>query len=427
MPSNKKPILLISLIILALGLAGVAYWYFLFKAEPITQNPDQNSVGGFQPFGNAPTSNQDNSTNVEPTVNASSTSSSAPIPKLRLLSNSPVGGYGASTTANSSVVRWIDRGRGNVYEASNESLTIKAISNTIIPKTLSSIWNKNLTAFINSLIENDLTITTVYTEIKPQKISADQLSENSENNQTPFELKGSKLPKNITAYAVSPNKDRIIMIIKEGDTSVGYISTFSGASVTKIFDTPATQLNVEWPENDTIAITTKASASIGGFLYFVNPKTGVWKKILGPIAGLSTKVSRDAKYVAASFTGKPDSLPISIYNVATGKVIESPLNTLAEKCVWGKFYKDILYCGSPNQKDSATYPDDWYKGKVSFSDSLWQMNVSTEEISQLYSLQKNADRPIDAINLQLDDNDDYLYFMNKSDLSLWSLDLVSNN
>ena len=118
---------------------------------------------------------------------------------------------------------------------------------------------------------------------------------------------------------------------------------------------------------------------------------------------------------------------MSIYTVATGNIIESPLRTLAEKCVWGSFYKNMLYCGVPTQRDTASYPDDWYKGKVSFADSLWQMNVTTEEVTSLSSLLEQADRFIDAVNLQIDDRDDHLFFMNKTDLSLWSLDLVAGN
>jgi len=428
--SSKKIWIIITLLILLI-LGGFGYWYFFMQNSSVSQIISAVTKPIFEPFGRTPTGNQPSQPNnefTEPT--STSTTPLVVIPALRLLSDAPVGGYGASTTASTTAVRWIDRGRGNVYEARNNSLSITAISNTILPQTYSSLWNKNLTAFIGSLLESGAEkSTTVYTEIKPQvtSILAATGTASGAGTRAPFELKGKNLPPNIITYAISPKKDQIFMLINESGVAVGYVATFAGTSITRIFDTPVTQLTAEWPEESTIALTTNGAADQGGFLYFVSPKTGVWKKILGPVLGLSTKVSRDAKYVAASFSGSDRGIFMSIYSIATGKITDSPLRTLAEKCLWGSFYKNILYCGVPTQRDTASYPDDWYKGKVSFADSLWQMNITTEEVTSLSSLLEQADRPIDAINLQIDDRDDYLFFMNKNDLSLWSLDLVSTN
>jgi hypothetical protein len=103
------------------------------------------------------------------------------------------------------------------------------------------------------------------------------------------------------------------------------------------------------------------------------------------------------------------------------------VNTLADKCVWGNFYKEIVYCAVPSQPIAALYPDDWYKGNVSFTDKIWQINASTEEIHLVSPIVDQSDRTIDAFNLGLDTRDDFLFFMNKKDLSLWSFDLVSGN
>jgi len=160
-------------------------------------------------------------------------------------------------------------------------------------------------------------------------------------------------------------------------------------------------------------------------MYFVSPKTGVWSKVLGPTMGLTTKVSHDAKYVLAS-TGGPDSVSTKIYTVSTGKSIDAIIRTIADKCVWGNFNKSMFYCAVPNQATSAAYPDDWYKGTISFADKIWQVNASTGEVHLVTSIVDLSDRVIDAFNLGLDTKDEYLYFMNKNDLSLWSFDLVNS-
>lgn len=438
MKTSTKIILTIFMLLL---IAGGAYWYLFFygpgnKVEPVVPN---GTTGGFVPLTPPGSSipvnggNNTNSTSTSPDSSPVASSSPVveiPIPRLRLLSNSPIGGYGASTTASTTVVRWIDRGRGNVFEAKGNSLEIETLSNTILPRMYQSVWNKTLTAFIGSLLNNSSDVpTTVYAKLnvqtnpKPENASSTASTSPTTNNLTPYNLKGKDLPENMLTYAISPKKDRIFMLIKENNQGVGYIANFDGTSVSKIFIQPLMQVNVEWPEENTIAITTKGSASQAGFLYFVNPKTGIWNKILGPIFGLSTKVNHDAKYIITSASGNDQELITNIYTIGTSTPKDASIRTLADKCVWGNDFRELVYCATPAQQVAATYPDDWYKGIVTFSDKIWQINVKTGDIRLVSPLFDQADRLIDAFNLGLDPKDDFLFFMNKKDLSFWSLDL----
>lgn len=436
------PILMIFLII-----AGAAYWYFFMRTPTSSTGTDttpDEQQGGFQPFGRPSTGGGQQNTggNNVPTVSTSTdVSTPAKIPTLRLLSATPIGGYVASTTASTTVIRWIDRGRGNVYETKGDSLTVTTLSNTVVPRIYQSVWNKNANAFVASVLdETGTAISSVYADIKarvmPKVATSTSATSTSAlglgvdaNGQTitPYELKGKNLPENILAYTTSPKKDKLFMLVDENGSGVGYVSTFDGKSVTQIFTTPLTQLTVEWPEENTIALTTKGTMTEGGYLYFVNTKTGVWKKILGPIAGISTRVSSDAKRVIVSTTGNNKNVLTSVYTIDDKKGIDAIVRTLADKCVWGNFYKEMVYCGAPAQPIDGVYPDDWYSGKISTIDKIWQINGATGEIKLISSIIDTVSRPIDAFNLGLDQKDNFLFFMNKKDLSFWSLDLVSSD
>lgn len=418
-----------------LTIAGGVYWYLFFygpgngEVIPPTNN---GTSGGFIPL-NAPDGQGLSSPNTTPDTQTGpdSTDPATPItteqgsvPTLRLISSTPVGGFGASTTASTTIIRWIDRGRGNVMEATTDSTEILTLSNTLLPRIYDSIWDKNLTAIIGSILPSNTDIsTTVYAKLNKQTATT---TATSSENITPYFLRGKNLPDNMLGYAVSPKGDKIIMIIKENNQSVGYIANFDGTAVTKIFTNPITQLVVEWPEESTIAITTKASAKISGYLYFVNPKTGVWRKMLGPTFGLSTKVSHDAKRILTSATGRNGQVITNIYNVGTTTAVDTTLRTLAEKCTWGKFYKELVYCATPSVPTTAIYPDDWYKGIVTTYDKIWQLNASNSDIRLVSSLIAQSDKSINVFNMNTDPKDDYLLFMNKDDLSLWSLDLSTN-
>ena len=433
---TKKTLYLLSFLFIVI-IAGVAYWYFFLRATDTTMPPsdDTTAQGGFTPIdrgGPRPVSPAATSTPIS-TATSTSSGTEMRIPALRLLSSTPVSGYGASTTgtaktpvaSSTTVVRWLDRGRGNVYETQGNSLTIKTVSNTVVPKMYETLWDKNLTSFMAFGISADNTVSGIWSELRariaPKVSSTTSAAEVA--SFTPYELRGKSLPDNILAYAVSPRRDRAFIMIEDSGSGVGYIFKFDGSSPTQLFVSPLTQVTAEWPEEQTITITTKAAADARGYLYFVNTKTGVWKKILGPLPGLTTKVSTDAKKVFVSVAGNADNILSSIYDVTRGTGTDALVRTIADKCVWGNTYKDLVYCAVPAQPTAGTYPDDWHRGDISFVDKLWQINASTGEVHVISTIIDASDRVIDAFNLGLDARDDFLFFMNKNDLSLWSYDL----
>ncbi|MFA6315492.1 MAG: hypothetical protein WC648_03960 [Candidatus Paceibacterota bacterium] len=422
---NRSNIISIALLLIVI-MAGLAYWYFVFNksdnADPVTIDTGDDTANGFMPLNGDPSITPDFGTGNDdiratPETN-SATPTSATIPTLRLLSNTPVGGYGALTTATTTIIRWVDRGRGNIFEVNTLKNDVVTLSNTVLPRVYDSIWNTNLTAFIGTLISSDSSkTTTLYAELQKQTIPT---------STTPFSLKGKNISDSLIGYAVSPNGNQIFLMINENEKGIGYTANFDGSRMTRIFDTPMTEVNVEWPETNTIAITTKGISSQPGFLYFVNPKTGVWKKILGPVYGLSTRTSHDAKYVIVSASGSNNDVLTGIYNVTKSANTDAVVRTLADKCSWGNFYKKLVYCAVPSKPTSGVYPDAWYRGTLSLVDKIWQIDAETNEVNLISSIVDESDRVIDAFNLGTDNKDQFLFFVNKNDLSLWSLDLVAS-
>jgi len=414
--SRKTSQIIIASVIIIVLIALVAFWFLFLRGSSTNNGSTGSQTSGFSPFGGSgtkqgtSTSNNNGYTGGNPTV--------ITIPALRLLSATPIGGYGASTTASTTLVRWVDRGRGNTLEAKEDSLVIKTLSNTLVPKIYESTWSTDIGSFIGSVLSDDnATISTLYATLQNHATTT--------SSATPFELHGKNLPATIVSYASSPKKDKVFLFSIDNGQGIGYVAPFNGGTATQIFSTPVTEVNVEWPETNTIAITTKGSAYDSGFLYFVDPKTGIWKKVLGPLPGLSTKVSHDAKYVLVSATGNANNVITDIYSVASSTGNDAVIRTLADKCTWGNFYKDTIYCAVPFQPVSGIYPDDWYKGILSTVDKIWEVNAQTGEVHLISSVFSEAKRSIDAYNLGLDDKDNYLFFMNKNDLSFWSLDLVT--
>ena len=434
MNQPRRIVVILILVLITIGLIIGAYIFFVKQPKDLSFfGGTSTSTPQFVPLGRPPTNNA-TSSSAAATSTGTQNPSGTPVTQseikpLRLISNTPVGGYAASTTATTTIIRWVDRGRGNVYETTGGTLDVVTLSNTLLPRVYVSTWGKNMTSFIGSILQRgDADPVVVYAQLARPGISPTSTPGGQDLTvmPTPFELRGKNLPTGTAAYAVSPSKDKIIFVVKDQSGSTGYTANFDGTRIAQLFKTPLTQISVEWPSESTIALTTNAGASQNGYLYFIDVKTGTWTKILGPLKGLAARVSHDAKHILIS-TSVDRGVSTNMYTVASSTGVDTSIKTLADKCVWGNFYKNTVYCAVPFQSVSGTYPDDWYEGKLSTVDKMWQIDAQTGQTRLVGQILGQAGRPIDAYNLGLDDKDNFLFFMNKNDLSFWSLDLVRSN
>ena len=421
----KKTIIAI-IVFIVLALIGVGVWYFYFRVGVPEQVPTIPSVPSFGSGGTntipgrvvQPRNPEYATSTVSSHTPPNGVAATSSVPTLRELSQTPVGGFTASSTGTTSIVRFIDRGTGHVFEANSADTSIKEISNTTVPRIYYSYWNKNATAFVfQSLAADEENIINFYTELK-------KVASATASNTTQFELRGVKMPDSISGIAVSPDSSNIFTLSNENYNGVGYVSQFNGLKRSQIFNSPLSSLTAEWPEKNTIALTTKATSGLPGFLYFLDPKKGVFNKIIGNLPGLTTLVSKDANQV---FYTVSNGVGISsyIYTTKTKNTISLAFNTMPEKCVWSNVVKTTLYCAIPTSLPQTTYPDVWYQGSIAFTDSLWAIDTTNGQVHSIADISKLAGENIDATNLTLDPKDNFIYFINKTDLTLWSLDLNS--
>ncbi len=426
---KKSTIFIIILILIAIIAGGVYYWMFFRDVRTPIENTDTTTRPAFTPLNtsNAPSNNTTQATSSISTTNQPVDYSQTGIsmPKLRQLSPDPVSGMSASTTKVKSnpsstttievtLVRFMDRGTGHVYQANNLTMDIEKLSNTTLPKIYEAYWNRNLTALVLRYLKDSTdTVTNFYAELK-------KVPDSIASSTTPFEIKG-KFLSNIESLVVSPTGDRVFTWNIENGKGVGYVSLFDEKTRTKITDSPLTQVNLDWPETNTVTITTSGLSTTNGYSYSINTKSGEMKKVIGSIRGLSSKMSSDAKNIIYSIGG--NDMETRVLNLSTGTSTEVIFKTLADKCVWSKIRKNEVYCAVPTEIPDASYPEDWYKGSVSFVDQIWVLDITNGEVHLLANPLNLSKVLIDAVDLTLDTKENYLYFINKNDLSLWVLDL----
>jgi len=407
---NKKTYLIIGSIALVLILIFVL---FLVFGGALSENTGQSSDN---PFG-VPDSIVNSGASSPDSFIASGgqdfvvSSGEIFTPALRKITDAPSSGATIFDTEEGSVVRFVEKATGHVYENLANSQTIQRITNTTIPKIEDVYWNDDGNKFLVRY-EKSGGIESFLAEISSEVSTTTQDGLRS--------LVGEFLPPNITSVAESPDQERLAFVRDEGSLAGIYTLSFETGNPSLILRTPIKEWNIAWAENS-LLITTRASAQAHGFSYLLNTVNGSLEKVLGEIFGLTTLPSSPEKFAFSNIQqGVPEFL---IQN--SGAVFSAPFLTLPEKCVWSEISNKI-FCAVFNYPQGANLPDSWYMGITSFSDSIISFDTETFETKILSNLKNDSQEDIDAIELKLSPKEDYLIFRNKRDFTPWILRLESS-
>ena len=235
----------------------------------------------------------------------------------------------------------------------------------------------------------------------------------------PKQITGKLLVSNIVAQTISPDGGSAFHIIADINNSRGVVMDANG-KMREVFNSPLSEWYPNWVNEKLITMTTRASGYIDGYMYGLNPTTSNFKKIMGPLQGLTTLMSPDMNQVLYSVSdSQAGTVRLSLKKTRGIVSTDIGLTTLPEKCTWSPD-SIMLYCMIPDVIPSGVYPDMWYQGVVLFSDTLWRYNTVTDELTQLAVFPES----IDGVRLHTSPTGNYLYLMNKKDKTLWSVTLA---
>lgn len=413
---SKKTATIIISVVIILAIAGVLAFYFYYN---------NGQTGGTTPAGGTnifPESNTGTTPVTKPAENATPAQSNTNKPTapnadlLKELSTRPSAGSVAFATSSSQsvLVRFLEKGTGNVYEVSPDISGENRLSNTTLPKVQEAYWNKNGTKLIARYEKTDGTagVETYYAELTP---STDGLGGG--------ELKGSFLAGSIRALTPSPDQNKIFYLLNYSDGSSGVISDYDGTKKTGVFDSPLREWIPQWPTAQTISLTTRASAGEPGLMYLLSTKNGALSRAISGIRGLTTLVGPDGTSVLYSESIQ-GGMALKIYSLKTGNALDASPQTLPEKCVWSNKDSKVIYCSVPTYLETERYPDAWYQGVVSFSDDIWKIHAIDGTGQIVAQLKEMSGRNIDGTSLMLSPDENYLFFTDKNDSHIWSLRLL---
>jgi len=432
--------ILIVLIIVVLLLGGAYIYLSLQPVEEVVQQdrPDPRTFPTSEERGFTPGDNENqlpgSSTNPPPIDNTGGTGFGNEFDdqnqRFKRIYTLPVAGakvYGTDQNLDLRV-RFVDRATGHVSEYSPKDDTTIEITTTDVPRVQKAFWGKNDNTVALQYLDEQGSLLKTFLGTVVEKEGGEESKE--------FFLGGSFLPDNILSFAIAPSDVRFSDIIYTLETNTGgsdtYINTFNGKSAEKVFSSAIKEWLLDWPNRFAITAATKPSFDTKGYLYKMHSDSRAgdernFEKVLGNRDGLLGKLNMDASQVIYSTT-EQDELNTYVMNLNTGDKFNIGQPTLADKCVWSQSDKNIVFCAIPVFVDlRSNHPDDWYKGLVTFSDGIHQINTETGDSNIIFLPSFDAGENLDITDISISPDDSYLVFINKTDGSLWGYDIETEN
>jgi len=326
-----------------------------------------------------------------------------PVPLLRQVTDAPTSGAFVYENGEGKVlIRYIDRATGHVYEVPAEGRSAVRISNTTIPGIQEALFasaNEFIIRYLNEKDDVENFHATLAPDTEEQTIDGSFLDSWDRG-------------------VVDPAGKTLMALYETNQGSVATLSDIDGSNERTVFTSPITSW-VPLQSNAGVYVLSAPSPGVPGFLYRV--VNGTLNKVAGDLPGMLATISPSGRYVLVSSQGREAAL--YLYDTRTNERYESPLPTLAEKCAFVSETPVQVACGVPQEFPRGAYPNDWLLGKARLSDDLWLIEPVGGVATLAAIPVEDAGIELDVWKPVVDAEGGYFTFLNKNDLSLWSLRL----
>jgi hypothetical protein len=405
----RRFLIILAILIVLGGLGAAAYFFIFAKSSSLVVDTSANPFGN--PAGGAPSASD--TTGTVDTSGGETVAGTVVTQRLIKISAGPVvpgevaftlASSTSSTTPADTEVRYVLRESGNIFSYLFRARSAERLVNKTIPGVQEASWLPDGSlAYLRYLGG-----TPKSPELDTYALPADGTT-------------GFFLPLNLSEL-MTMGSSSVFSLSSGGNGSIGTISKADGSSGRTVFSSPLGSLVAKPAGAGRFVAYTKPTSLTGGYVFLVDT-AGTFTRLFGPATGLTALPSPSGSWTLLSYVDQGNFKTL-LMNLKTREIIPLPIATLSEKCTWTAD-ESALYCGVPvpGSLTSATYPDDWYQGAVSFTDRVWKIDVAGRFAQLVLDFSATTQSPLDATALTLDAKNDVLVFLNKRDGALWAYDL----
>jgi len=308
--------------------------------------------------------------------------------RLRQLTTNPVAG--AVFAENG--IYYVEQGTGHLRHINLVTGSETLVSGKTIPGAYEAIFSSDGSTVAITTTQNGM----------PKTILAEVPTFGGTGN-----LEGESLASGASEIDLETKPGSVLYLVENANGSTGYSYDIAKRTGTVVFEIPLRDIHVLW--GDEIYVYTTPTERQTGYVYKVVgnnlqyvTRGGIGLMALSYTEGLVVTRKSDGSWTSELVTADGD-IPLAIL-------------TISEKCIGGT---ERLFCAVPNTiLSSMIFPDDWYKGVVSLSDSLW--SISSQEFAvALSDFLQESGREIDVLKMGINSLESHLFFINKNDNTLW--------
>lgn len=390
-PINAMRTILISILVALILLLGGAWAYLLLNGSPESvADLRQNLFGGSDPIVSTPT--------PTPIIASESTETrtiALGVPLLKV-SDRAVAGAVIAPVASSTVLRYVEKGTGHIYEVSLETGVETRISNTTIPGAVRAIWAPSGR---KTIIETDtlgargsIYLGTLGTSTAGVIVDLEGLTDALDN------------------VAFSNTDTLFYTTIVSGET-VGFARDLTQGSTVELFRVPFTESIVLWDiaGGGRHYAYTKPAFGFSGFLYEVGSI-----QLRKVDAGIGLVAARLGNVLLIS-KNRAQGTPTLMLNEVSGLGTFTSIPGSREKCAGST----VIYCGGSDQV-GVDFPVFWYQGTVSYDDTIYRIDPRDGAVTLELDPETIAREPLDVTDIFVGP-DGRVLFRNKVDDALWLL------
>jgi len=376
--TNKRKILIVLLVILALALAGFAVYYVYFRKTPGETTTETPGAG-------------------KPPAQTGVRAMDDKLKKISsVIAVSPI------ASADGQKILYAGK-KGNLYETDFDGGNQKETNLVVLQNLIKTLWSPAREEFA-----------TIYANADGRKI----FYNNAKTKKTsPYDAGIKSL-----AFSKSENKIAYYLSNDLQNTNAVFIADADGTNARAVFNTRVKDIRVEWVSSNQIAISTAPSGLVPNVLWVLNIDTQKLLPVMSQVYGFTMRWSPSGgRFLFSQTDAKGANLTLFSSNQTGTEVKNLGLATLPEKCAFSAKDENIVFCSAPASAPDIVWPDDYYKQIYSASEQIWSINLSTGKKDMVYDFDETL--ASDAADLIVSPGADRLIFLNKKDGAIYSLKL----
>lgn len=324
-------------------------------------------------------------------------------PRLWRVNAAPVAGAGFIEVGSTTILRYVERSTGHIFDVNPLSGEVKRLTNQLIPKVYeASVGNSAIVA--RSIREDGKRETFVGV-----------IGTTTEEGFYP--LTGTDLGPDIRDIVL--DGDGVLFLGNAADGGIRLVrAAIDGSKPVVIQSLGAGDFNLSLLADNRIVLVERAASGIMGHAYEV--ENGL-RALTRATPGLTLLARANSTAIlVGSDTGT--ALSLSAQPATETTTVPLALQTTAEKCVWMPGISLTAYCSVPQESPPNNFLTSWHRGTIHTIDSWHLIDVGAGTSESFFEM--SADDAIDVEQPITDPGGNFIAFLNARDKSLWLLRII---